>query len=183
VNDRRPGVTPVYSVDTTTFGITEVASSGTQPGWVFRHFADLSGESAINVRGGQLVEVENGKQRFKRNIEKFSLDTASGVWTQTSSRNWPQWSIGQEDRGLFVLDHRVRIRDLIPQGAEGIAVTDESHCEATFLVRGVPVRVIAGVRWIEVVIEGELPEELRCEVLEVFRRRVEALCKKKCVVV
>jgi hypothetical protein len=183
VSDRRPGVTPIYSVDTNTFHITEVASSGAQPGWVFRHFADLSGESVVDVRGGQLVEVENGKQRFKRNIEKFSLDTASGAWTQTTNRNWPQWSVGREDRGLFVLDHSVRIRDLIPEGVERIAGTDESNCEARFLVRGVPVRVIAGVRWIEVVIEGELQEGLRHEVPEVFRRRVEVLCKKKCVVV
>jgi len=80
------------------------------------------------------------------------------------------------------LDHEVRVRDLVPQGVERISTAIESHGEGKFLLRGVPIRVITGVRRIEIIAEGDLPEELCREVPEVFRRRVEALCKKKCVV-
>jgi len=180
--ERRPGFTPVYSVDTKTCRISELTTSGTAPGWIFRHAADLLTETEISVRGGQLVELKDRKQEFKRNNEVFSLDLKTGTWTQTTNRNWRQWSIGQEDRGLFILDHEVRVRDLVPQGVERISTTIESHVEAKFLLRGVPIRVITGVRRIEIIAEGDLPEELCREVPEVFRRRIEALCKKKCVV-
>ena len=83
---------------------------------------------------------------------------------------------------MFILDHAIRVHDLVPQGVEHIVPKEESRGEVRFLFRGVPIRVIAGVRCIEIVAEGELPEELCREVPEVFRRRVEALSKKKCVV-
>jgi len=182
VKDRRPGFTPVYSLSTKSYHVSELATSGTSPGWIFEHSAELSGNQLIRIRSGQCVELRNGKERFKRNNEEFSLDIRAGVWTQTSSRNWPQWSIGQEGGGVFVSDHKVRARDLAPPGVEHISTTEESHGEARFLLRGVPIRVIAGVRWIEVIAEGDLTEQLCREVPEVFRSRVEALCNKRCVV-
>lgn len=180
VGDRRPGFTPVYSVDTKSYCVSELITSGTVPGWIFKHTADLLGDCVLSIRGGQVVEVKDGKQRFKRNIEEFSLDTMTGVWTQTTTRNWPHWSFCQEDGGLFVLDHQVRVRDLIPQGLERIPVTDESYREARFMLQGVPIRVIVGVKCIEIISEGSLPGKLCEEVPEIFRRRIEALCKKKC---
>jgi len=182
VGERRPGLTPVYSVDTGSYQISGLIGSGTMPGWISRHTAELTGDRLLVIRGGQFVESKDGRQRFKRNSEEFLLDAATGAWIQVTNRNWLQRSIGQEDGGLFILDHEVRLRDLIPQGVERIPATGESHGEARFLLRGVPIRVIAGVRWIEIIVEGDLPEQLCREVPEVFRRRVEALCKKKCVV-
>ena len=180
--DRRIGFTPVYSINTESFRVSELPTSGTSPGWIFRHTTQVLTGDNLHVRGGQCAEIRNGKQRFKRNNEEFLLDIGTGVWTRTTSRNWPQWSIGQEDGGVFLLNHGIRVQDLVPQGVERISATDESYCEAKFLMRGVPIRVIAGVRWIEIIAEGDLPEQLCREVPEVFRRRVEALCKKKCVV-
>ena len=182
VQDRRLGVTPVYLVDTERYSISEMTSSGTTPGWIFGHAAECSVDGVISLRGGQCLELRNGKQRFKRNNEEYVLDTRTRAWKQSTSRNWPQWSIGQEGGGVFVLDHAVRVSDLVPPGLERISAIEESYGEARFLLRGVPIRVIAGVRWIEIVAEGDLPEQLCREVPEVFRRRVEALCKKKCVV-
>lgn len=180
--DRRIGFTPVYSINTESYRVSELPTSGTQPGWIFRHTTELSAGGNIHVRGGQYVEIKNGKQRFKRNNEEFSLNIGTGVWMQTTSRNWPQWSIGQEGGGVFLLDHAVRVCDLVPPGVERVSATEESYGEARFLLRGVPIRVIAGARWIEIVVEGDLPEQLCREVPETFRKRVEALCKKKCVV-
>lgn len=182
VKDRRPGFTPVYSINTKSYRISELASSGTAPGWIFEHAAELSAHGIVNIRGGQRVELRGEKQRFKRNNEEFSFDIRTGAWTQTTSRNWPQWSIGQEDGGVFVLEHGMRMRDLVPEGLERISTTGESHREARFLMRGVPIRIIVGVKWIEIIAEGDLPEPLCLEVPEVFRARIEALCKRKCIV-
>lgn len=182
VKDRRPGSTPVYSLDTRSYRMSQLITSGTEPGWISRHYAEASADGVIRVHGGQVVEIKHGKQGIRRNNEKFSLDTTTSTWAQVTNRNWPQWSIGQGDGGLFLLDHDVRPKDLMPPGLERIPTTNESYREGRFLLRGVPIRVIAGVRWIEIVAEGDLPEELRRQVPEVFRRRVEALCKKKCVV-
>lgn len=182
VTARRPGCTPVYSISMKSYRVSELSTCGTAPGWIFEHATELLANSIISVRGGQRVELKDGKQRFKRNNEEYSLDIATGAWTQITNRNWPQWSIGQEGGGVFVLDHAVHVGDLVPPGVERIPATEESYGEARFLLRGVPIRVIAGVRWIEIVAEGELPEQLCREVPETFRRRVEALCKKKCVV-
>ena len=181
VKDRRLGFTPVYSVNTKSFRTSELIIDSTGPGWIFEHTAELSADSLISIRGGQRVELKDGKQRFKRNNEEFSLDIRTGTWAQITNRNWPQWSIGQEDGGAFILDHGVRLRDLVPEGLERICASDEREREARFLLRGVPIRVIAGVRRIEIVAEGDLPEQLCREIPEVFRRRVESLCKRKCV--
>jgi hypothetical protein len=182
VKDRRLGFTPVYSVNTKSFRISEMITSGMGPGWIFEHAAELSADSLTSIRGGQRVELKNGKQRFQRNNEEFSLHIRTGSWTQVTNRNWPQWTIGQEDDGVFVLDQGVRLRDLVPAGLDRIFASDERDREARFLLRGVPIRVMAGVRWIEIVAEGDLSEQLCREVPEAFRRSVESLCKRKCVV-
>ena len=74
------------------------------------------------------------------------------------------------------------MQDLVPNSLESIAETEESYRERRFLVRGVPVRVVAGVKWIEIIVEGDLPQEICHDMPEVFRSRVETLCKKKCIV-
>lgn len=181
--DRRPGSTPVHTVDTRKYRISNLDTSGTAPGWIFGHAAELSTDNVINIRDGRVVELKDGKQVFRRNNEEFSLDTKTGVWTQTTNRNWQQWSIVQDDGGLLLLDHEVRVSDLIPQALERLPTKEDSQREARFLVRGVPIRIIAGVKWIEIVVEGDLPDEICLEMPEVFRKRIETLCKKRCVVV
>jgi hypothetical protein len=113
----------------------------------------------------------------------YALDVGSGVWRRLTNRNWRQFSICQEDGSLFVLNNDVKLKDLIPEGLERRAGTDGSYREGRFLVRGVPIRAIAGVRLIEIVVEGEMPEEINRDMPKVFRSRVETLCKKKCVLV
>lgn len=181
--DRVPGYTPVYALNLSGYHISEIRTSGPTPGWISKHEATLGPDEIISIRGGQLFERKDGKGRYKRSVEDYALDPRAGVWKRLTERNWPQFSIKQEDDGLFVLDHDVRTQDLIPEGLKRIPVEEESHREARFLVRGVPIRVIAGVQWIEIIVEGDLPEEILREMPEVFRSRIETLCKKKCVLV
>lgn len=183
VNERRPGHTPVYVLDLSGYQISEIKTSGEMPGWISEHEASLQADGLITIRGGKLIEQKDTTQRYKRNVEDYALDLKSDAWKRLTNRNWHQFSVEQEDGGLFVLDHDVRVQDLIPDGLERVSVTEGGHREARFLVRGVPIRVIAGVKWIEIVVEGDLPGKIYLEMPEVFRSRVETLCKKKCVVV
>jgi len=50
--DRRPGFTPVYSVNSESYGIAELKTSGGSPGWIFEHTAERSAHGTIRVRGG-----------------------------------------------------------------------------------------------------------------------------------
>ena len=183
MSSRRPGHTPVYALDLSGYQISEMGTSGETPGWIYEHEASLQPDRFIAIRGGKVIEQKDGQQRYGRNFEDYVLDLRSGVWKRVRNRNWRHFSIEQQDGGLFVLDHGVRAKDLIPQGLEAIPPKEDSHREVRFLVRGVPIRVIAGVRWIEIVVEGDLPQEVFGKMPEVFRSRVETLCKKKCVVV
>jgi hypothetical protein len=180
---RRLGHTPVYELDLSSFRIARIKTSGKMLGWIFKHSAELDPGGTIVIRSGELVEERAGEQRYRRNVEDYALDVGSGVWRRLTNRNWRQFSICQEDGSLFVLNNDVKLKDLIPEGLERRAGTDGSYREGRFLVRGVPIRVIAGVRLIEIIVEGELPEEINRDMPEVFRSRVETLCKKKCVLV
>jgi hypothetical protein len=181
-NDRHAGHTPVYALSLSGYQISEFKTSGELPGWISKHEARLGADEIITIEGGEAIEENKGGRRYKRNVEDYALDLRSGIWKRLTDRNWRQFSIKQQDGGLFVLDHGVRARDLVPQGFEHISAK-EGHREAKFLVRGVPIRVISGVKWIEIVVEGDLPEEILREIPEVFRNRIEILCKKKCVLV
>jgi hypothetical protein len=179
--DRSPGFTPVYCVDTRDYSISELTTGGKPPGWIFKHVAKPMGDGVIRVHGGQLVECEGEQQLFRRNNEEFELDTKSRTWTQITNRNWLQWSIVREDRGVFVLEHHVSVADLIPPGAERLSVMEGLYHEARFLLQGVPIRLITGINAVEIVVEGVLPEKIVRQLPEIFRERVELLCKKKCV--
>ena len=80
-----------------------------------------------------------------------------------------------------MFDHDVCVRDLIPPDLERLPAADDSYREARFLLRGVSIRAIVGVSAVEIVAEGELPDEIRRHLPEIFRSRGETLCKKKCV--
>jgi hypothetical protein len=179
---RRIGYTPVYSLDLSSYRMSEIRATGEMPGWIFEHNAELQPNDILVVRGGQLIEERSGEHLYRRNVEDYALDTRSGIWRRLTKRNWRQFSICQEDGGLFVLNHDVKVQDLVPNSLESIAETEESYRERRFLVRGVPVRVVAGVKWIEIIVEGDLPQEICHDMPEVFRSRVETLCKKKCIV-
>ncbi|TPW21849.1 MAG: ankyrin repeat-containing protein [Elusimicrobia bacterium] len=76
---REEGVTPVYRLNTKTLSIEQVATSGANPGWIGRHRARLIG-SRIEVVGGQVHRVVDGKRALVKNEESYSLDLADLTW-------------------------------------------------------------------------------------------------------
>lgn len=94
---RVAGATPVFRLELDTMVIEPVATSGEVPGWIHRHTAELADDGeTIVVRGG---EVWVGTERTtQENIDAWSLNTATGVWTRLSTLDWQRWTMVRKDR-------------------------------------------------------------------------------------
>jgi hypothetical protein len=56
---RKPGETPVFRLDTRTWRIQQLDTTGSNPGWISRHEAVLVADRAILVSGGQIWTAAN----------------------------------------------------------------------------------------------------------------------------
>jgi hypothetical protein len=139
-------------------------------------------EVLSSIRGGELIEERGGGQRYRRNVEDYALDVGSGVWRRLTNRNWRQFSIRQEDDGLFIQERRLSPENLVPRNTMRAVVAEEKWNRAQILVKGIPVSIIVGVHDIEVIIEGDLPSEISVQVAEQVRVNAEAAIKRPCVV-
>ena len=120
VPDRRPGFTPVFSLDLSTYRMSEVATTGDMPGWIARHDAELVSDDLITIRGGRAFRYRNEKQEFRRNIEDYELNLRSGIWRRTTARNWRQYAVFREDRRFLdrTLFRRMDLPDFTKAGAD-----------------------------------------------------------------
>jgi hypothetical protein len=180
-DDRRPGHTPVYALDLSGYFISDVETSGEIPGWVFKHEAEFDPQGVITLRGGEVIEELGGERRFRRNVEDYALDLRSGVWHRLTNRNWRQFSIRQEERGLFVLEQCPEVEALLPHGIEHTVEPCDEWNRVRFAVLGVPVSVAVEVSAIEVIVEGELPAEVAHRVADEVRANAEAAIQRRCV--
>ncbi|QGM44216.1 hypothetical protein [Methylocystis heyeri] len=73
---RRIGETQVYALDTTSFAMRKVRTSGAAPGWISRHYADPVGDSVV-LWGG---EIFGASGKLVSNQEIFELDLKSCLW-------------------------------------------------------------------------------------------------------
>jgi ankyrin repeat protein len=76
---RQFGETPVYRLDTVTFRIDRVETTGDAPGWISRHRAKLGGDE-IHVSGGKIAALSGEQETYEDNTREFILDTRTGVW-------------------------------------------------------------------------------------------------------
>jgi hypothetical protein len=180
--DRRPGYTPVYSLDLTDYHISPVATSGEMPGWIWKHSTELNAEGTITLRGGEVVENREGKQHFRRNFEDYALDLATGVWRRMTDRNWQQWRVRRCDGQWFDCEPLLRPEDVMPVSIPNeVLPCEEEWNRARGAVEGVTVELTVGHREVEVVIEGRLPDSLADSMLEKIRTRAEAATGQPCV--
>jgi hypothetical protein len=177
VHERRPGYTPVYILDLLNFKISEVVTSGEMPGWVSKHTASYARQE-ITIRGGQLVQEKNGRQRLLRNFEDYALDVRSWTWRRLTNRNWREFSIRQE-KGAFVLDRTPRVEAILPPMCP--VVPCEGHEDARIIVAGIPLTLTINVMDTDVVVQGELPTATLARVVEDIRSRTEAAIQSPCI--
>ncbi|MDY3558525.1 hypothetical protein R5W23_005645 [Gemmata sp. JC673] len=180
-DERRPGHTPVYALDLADYRISPVPTAGEAPGWVFEHEADVNSDGVITIRGGKVVEERDGKEQHRRNVEEFALDTRSGVWRRLTNRNWLQFVVRQEDRRWFVLEHSAGREALYPTVTAHTPEPCSEWNQIRFRVEGVPVSVTEGVSEIEIIVEGQLPEDLAVRIAEEVRANAERAIGKRCV--
>jgi hypothetical protein len=178
--DRRPGHTPVYTLDLSQYSISVIATSGEMPGWISGHQASFIEEGIVTIRGGRCIQERGGQQRVRRNVEDYALDTRSWAWQRLTDRNWPQFSIHQE-KGLFVLEQRPRPEAILPRHIESAVMPCEGEEDARFIVAGVPVSLTVGVKYIEIVVEGDMPGALSARIAEEVRVNTEAAIQRQCI--
>jgi hypothetical protein len=73
---RRIGETQVYALDTITFSMRKVRTSGAAPGWISRHYADRVDGSVV-LWGGDIFDASG---KLVPNHEIFELDLESRLW-------------------------------------------------------------------------------------------------------
>ncbi|MGI9606113.1 MAG: hypothetical protein ACR2P0_08245 [Acidimicrobiales bacterium] len=98
-DERRPDQTQVLVLDTTTWHVTTLATTGKAPGWIHRHEADLADDSTIRVSGGLVVPNDHRPGHFVENHDDWLLDLATLRWSRETDRAWPQWHVARSDDG------------------------------------------------------------------------------------
>jgi hypothetical protein len=76
---RQYGETPVYRLDTETFRIDRVETTGDAPRWISRHGAKLVGDE-IHISGGKIAALSGEQETYEDNTREFTLDPLTGVW-------------------------------------------------------------------------------------------------------
>lgn len=81
-NERAHGTTPVYALDTHTWRIERLATSGSMPGWIYKHRAHHSGDRKIIVSGGEVLTLVDGKEHTEPNRHAFVFDIRRLTWSR-----------------------------------------------------------------------------------------------------
>lgn len=79
---RRYGETPIYALDTESFLIRKLSTSGSAPGWIRGHRADLSGEE-LRISGGTISSCGGQGEVSTANEEAFFLNTRTLEWRKS----------------------------------------------------------------------------------------------------
>jgi hypothetical protein len=77
---RQYGETPVYRLDTNTFHMERLETTGNKPGWIYNHRTIQSGIHEIQVIGGEVLTLSDGKEISSENSTVFILDIEQRVW-------------------------------------------------------------------------------------------------------
>lgn len=95
---RQIGATPVFRLNTRTFEIQAIKTSGDSPGWMHKHTAQIN-DHGIHIRGGEVLSNEG----FLESIDEWSLCIDTFTWTRLTDRRWPRFQIKRVDgKGLHL---------------------------------------------------------------------------------
>jgi ankyrin repeat protein len=77
---RLHGETPVYRIDTRDLHIERIETTGTKPGWIYKHRAILLKANEIQVSGGKILSISDSVEIQTENHQKYILDVNTGIW-------------------------------------------------------------------------------------------------------
>ena len=91
--------TPVYVLSLHDFSIRRFETSGTAPGWLYKHEAKFNpDERAIYCAGGEAHSVELGESA--ENIATWRLCLTTAVWSCSARKPWSRWRLSRKDKKL-----------------------------------------------------------------------------------
>jgi len=79
---RKFGETPVYRLDTDTFQIECLQTSGNNPGWIYKHRAIRAAPHEIQITGGKVASDVDGTEHHSDNADTFTLNIESLAWAE-----------------------------------------------------------------------------------------------------
>ncbi len=80
-DSRKHDFTPVYRLSLEDYSIECVETSGSAPGWIYRHRAILQADNVIRISGG-LKEIKGkGEVLHIENQQTYELDLIKRLWT------------------------------------------------------------------------------------------------------
>ncbi len=82
---RRYGETPVYRLDTNTFQMECISTTGDNPGWIYQHRAVQTAARDIRITGGKVVMEAADKEDHMDNGTDYVLNTETLTWTAIAS--------------------------------------------------------------------------------------------------
>jgi hypothetical protein len=103
-DDRRLGETPVFALDIGSLRIEPIETIGDKPGWISSHAVEVADRSLI-IRGGKVFDGN-----LVENIDDWSLDLDSRVWTRLTDRRWIRFELSRND-GVWIDLYEARLPD------------------------------------------------------------------------
>jgi hypothetical protein len=88
-DNRKAGITQIAELDLKTFAIRLIRSTGTPPGWIHKHIAELTPDrKSIQVRGGLIDPADKDRPSLLENPDAWSLDLGTWTWTRVTEHPW-----------------------------------------------------------------------------------------------
>jgi hypothetical protein len=109
VEQRRPDVTQVVSIDLATLSSSLIETHGTGPGWIHDHAAALATDGSIVISGGKTETGRGPRLEFRENGDEWRLDLGSWRWERITDRRWRSWQVSRADHKPM---HLWRVRSL-----------------------------------------------------------------------
>jgi hypothetical protein len=150
------------------------------PSWISEHEATYDPKGGFIILHGQVIQEDRDQQRIRRNFEDYSLDMRSGVWLRLTNRNWLEFSIRRE-KGAFILEHKPTPEALLPRHIDYDIATCGDHENLRIVVAGIPVSLTIGIKYLRIVVEGDMPEALSGRLLEEIRTNAEGAVQGRCI--
>jgi hypothetical protein len=94
-DDRRPGQTAAFKLNTRSLRIAPLRTHGEGPGWIHKHRAELTPEGIL-IRGGNVMT----RQTMLENIDDWLLEIGSLTWRRLTDRQWPRIEFRRHDGSM-----------------------------------------------------------------------------------
>ncbi len=74
------GTTPVYRLSCEDWSITKLTTRGHNPGWIYKHSAQLLDSHNLVVSGGMVAIDEGGKEQHRELVGEYVLNLSTMTW-------------------------------------------------------------------------------------------------------